>query len=193
MSSRSPRRPPAEPPAAPLIVTDLDRFKAKPPGPAASPTTRRFYAPIDDVHAALVALINAAQHSLTLAMYGYDDDELAALIAHALDDPTIFCSITLDKSQSRGTHEAALLAKYKHQMTGNSVAIGTSEHGAIMHRKMLIIDGVWLADGSTNWSTSGETLQDNQLTITYDPVGCAEATAVLAIEHDHALAATQKP
>ena len=77
-------------------------------------------------------------------------------------------------------------------MTGNSVAIGNSEHGAIMHRKMMIIDGVWLVDGSTNWSTSGETLQDNQLTVTFDPIGAAEATAVLAIEHDHALA-SQKP
>lgn len=176
-----------------MIITDLDRFKKKPPGLGASPTTRRFYAPIDNVHDALTALILATQHSLVLAMYGYDDDTLAALVAHAIDDPTIFCSITLDKSQARGVHEAALLAKFGHEMTGNSVAIGTSEHGAIMHRKMLIIDGMWLADGSTNWSTSGETLQDNQLTITYDPIGAAEATAVLAIEHDHALAATQKP
>jgi phosphatidylserine/phosphatidylglycerophosphate/cardiolipin synthase-like enzyme len=121
-------------------------------------------------------------------MFGFDDDALAALIAHALNDPTVFCSITLDKSQSRGVHEAALLAKYKHEMTGNSVAVGTSERGAIMHRKMMIVDGVWLVDGSTNWSTSGETLQDNQLTVTFDPVGCAEATAILAIEHDHVLA-----
>jgi phosphatidylserine/phosphatidylglycerophosphate/cardiolipin synthase-like enzyme len=171
-----------------MIITDLDQYKKKPPGAGASPTTRRFYSPIDDVHGVLTLVTQAVTRSLILAMYGYDDDQLAGLIARALDDPTIFCSITLDKSQAAGTHETAILTKYKHEMTGNSVAIGTSERGAVMHRKMMIIDGVWLIDGSTNWSTSGETLQDNQLTITLDPTGCAEATAILAIEHDHALA-----
>lgn len=170
-----------------MIITDLDRFKAK---PAAKPSAkvRRFYSPIDDVHGALVAILGSARHSISLAMYGYDDDELAAMVVGALQDPQIFVSVTLDKSQAAGVHERAILTKYEHEMTGNSVAIGTSERGAIMHRKMLIVDGTWLVTGSTNWSTSGQTLQDNELTVMYDPVGCAEATAVLAIEHDHALA-----
>jgi len=170
-----------------MLITELDRFKAKPVSKP-SAKVRRFYSPIDDVHGALVTILGSACHSITLAMYGYDDDELAAMVASALQDPRIFVSVTLDRSQATGVHERAILEKYQHEMTGNSVAIGTSERGAIMHRKMLIVDGIWLVTGSTNWSTSGQTLQDNELTVMYDPVGCAEATAVLAIEHDHALA-----
>jgi phosphatidylserine/phosphatidylglycerophosphate/cardiolipin synthase-like enzyme len=72
------------------------------------------------------------------------------------------------------------------------VAIGTSEHGAIMHRKMVIVDGLWRISGSTNWSTSGETLQDNEATNLLDATACTEARTVLDIEHNKMLAAMLK-
>jgi phosphatidylserine/phosphatidylglycerophosphate/cardiolipin synthase-like enzyme len=93
----------------------------------------------------------------------------------------------LDRSQAAGAHEKALLAKYANEMTGNSVAIGASERRTIMHRKMVIVDGLWRMSGSTNWSTSGETLQDNELTIIRDALVCSEARPILDIEHDSAL------
>ncbi len=184
---------------AALTIADLEAHKAS-PTPAGYPEfVRTFYSPEDQVHEVLAAVIGSARRSIALAMFGYDDDELAALLATALDNPAMFVQITLDKSQAGGVHEKAILAKYKHEMTGNSVAIGTSEHSAIMHRKMVIVDGVWRISGSTNWSTSGESLQDNELTVIYDATVCAEARTVLDIEHDHALAqqakaaATPKP
>ena len=172
-----------------LTVGDLDQYKAKAVAAGYSANMRTFYSPIDDVHGALKAVIAAAQHSIVVSMFGYDDDELAALLAEALRDPTKFVQITLDSSQAGGVHEKAILAKYAHEMTGNSVAIGRSERGAIVHRKMVIVDGIWRISGSTNWSTSGETLQDNEATIMLDPVACAEARTVLDIAHDHILAA----
>jgi phosphatidylserine/phosphatidylglycerophosphate/cardiolipin synthase-like enzyme len=175
-----------------LSVTDLDAFKAKPVAAAYAPNLRTFYSPIDNVHNALKAVIASAQQSIVVAMYGFDDDELAALLDTALKDPTMFVQISLDKSQAGGVHERAILAKYSHEMTGNSVAIGTSERGAIMHRKLVIVDGVWRISGSTNWSTSGESLQDNEATILLDPVACAEARTVLDIEHTKMLAAMLK-
>ena len=178
---------------APLLsIPDLDQFKAKLVSPFYSENLRTFYSPIDDVHGALKAVIASAQHSIVVAMYGYDDDDLAELLDTALKDPTKFVQISLDKSQAGGVHERAILAKYAHEMTGNSVAIGTSEHGAIMHRKMVIVDGIWRISGSTNWSTSGESLQDNEATILRDPVACAEARTVLDIEHDKMLTAMAK-
>ena len=179
-------------PAHELTVADLDAFKAKPVSTSYAANLRTFYSPIDDVHGALKAVIASAQHSIIVAIYGYDDDDLAALLDTALKDPTKFVQISLDKSQAGGVHERAILAKYAHEMTGNSVAIGTSEHGAIMHRKMVIVDGIWRISGSTNWSVSGETLQDNEATILRDPVACAEARTVLDIEHDKMLTAMAK-
>lgn len=106
---------------------------------------------------------------------------------HRVENSAIYVQITLDRSQAAGAHEKALLAKYANEMTGNSVAIGASERRTIMHRKMVIVDGLWRMSGSTNWSTSGETLQDNELTIIRDALVCSEARPILDIEHDSAL------
>jgi phosphatidylserine/phosphatidylglycerophosphate/cardiolipin synthase-like enzyme len=145
------------------------------------------YSPIDDVHGALVDVLKGAQHSVVVAMYGFDDDELAEILRDHLATPNVYVQITLDKSQAGGVHERELLAKFRHEDLGNSIAIGTSEKSAIMHRKMAVVDGVWLIGGSTNWSESGETKQDNELTIHRSPELCARARTVLDIEHDHAL------
>jgi phosphatidylserine/phosphatidylglycerophosphate/cardiolipin synthase-like enzyme len=61
-----------------------------------------------------------------------------------------------------------------------------------MHRKLMLVDGIWRVTGSTNWSTSGETLQDNELTVTQSASVVAEARTVLDIEHDAALAQQAK-
>ncbi|MEO6701613.1 MAG: phospholipase D-like domain-containing protein [Jatrophihabitantaceae bacterium] len=121
------------------------------------------------------------------ATYGFDDDALARMLATALANPAIYVQITLDKTQAAGAAEKQLLAKYFNDQTGNSIAIGHCERGAIMHRKMVIVDGTWRISGSTNWSTAGETLQDNELTVIRDPMVCAEARPILDIEHDSAL------
>lgn len=173
---------------APLSITDLDGFKLNPSNDPSYPSNlRTLYSPIDDVHGALKAVIGSTTQSLVVAMYGWDDDELAELIAHIIDNQNIYVQITLDKSQAGGVHERALLEKFKHEMDSNSVAIGTSEKGAIMHRKMVIVDGLWRISGSTNWSTSGETMQDNELTVLQSAAACAEARHILDIEHNKAL------
>jgi phosphatidylserine/phosphatidylglycerophosphate/cardiolipin synthase-like enzyme len=170
-----------------LAVTDLDIFKVTSP-PAGYPANMRtFYSPEDHVPQVLQSVVSSVSKSIVVAMYGFDDDVLAAMLDTALKNPGIYVQITLDGSQAAGVHEKDLLAKYSNDMTANSVAIGNSERGAIMHRKMVIVDGLWRISGSTNWSTSGETLQDNELTIIRDAVVCSEARPVLDIEHDSAL------
>jgi phosphatidylserine/phosphatidylglycerophosphate/cardiolipin synthase-like enzyme len=168
-------------------ITDLDQYVKGGVPSGATATTRRFYSPIDRVPEVLQAVIGSARHSAVVAMYGFDDDALAEMLAGYCQNPHMYVQISLDKSQAGGVHEKQILAKFFNDQEGTSVAIGTSERGAIMHRKMAIIDGVWLITGSTNWSTSGETLQDNELTVSYDAVECARARTVLDIEHDKML------
>lgn len=149
------------------------------------PDQRSFFSPRDELHPMLASLLASAQHSLVLNMYGYDDDELDELIRGKLDSKHVYVQMSLDKSQAGGKHEKALLAKWSNDKFGNSIAIGTSEvHHAISHLKVLIVDGVYTVTGSTNWSISGESEQDNQLTLSRNAVVASELRAVLDLNHD---------
>ena len=177
--------------SAPLITTiaDLDQYRAGPWGPPAPghpAFMRTLWAPYDNVHEALLDLIHSCQRELVVAMFGFTDTELGQAVKAKLGDPTIHCQVTLDKSQAGGTTEAAMLDDLG-LLESNSVVVGTSEHSAIMHRKVMLIDRRWTVTGSTNWSMSAETKQDNQLTVIDDPVVAAEAGIVLGLEHTKAL------
>jgi phosphatidylserine/phosphatidylglycerophosphate/cardiolipin synthase-like enzyme len=173
------------PEIAGLGWNDLGQFKAGGAFPADYPAdTLTFYSPRDPgVHQVILWALLQAQHSIVLNMYGLDDDDAVATVVEATTRPDIYVQINLDSSQAGGVHERELLKQFNHDLIGNSVAIGRSIHGAISHLKMLVVDGLYLVDGSTNWSISGEQKQDNQLTLSRERARCAEARAIADFNH----------
>lgn len=148
---------------------------------------RTFYSPEDNLHGVLRSLLASVRSSLVINMYGYDDQELNDLVIQAANNPRIYVQMSLDKSQAAGTHEARLVFKCANT-PGTNLAIGQSTKHAISHLKVAIVDGLYVACGSTNWSLSGEEAQDNQLTLTNDPVLAAEFRAILDRNHTAMLA-----
>jgi phosphatidylserine/phosphatidylglycerophosphate/cardiolipin synthase-like enzyme len=167
-------------------LTALDKYKTGSWLPRYPADIRRFYSPVDDIPGVLGALFESVKFSLTLSMYGFADEKLAKVILGKLNDEHCLVQITLDSSQAAGKHEAAILAA--NAFPSNSIAIGRSERGAIIHLKTAVLDGVITVDGSTNYSTSGETLQDNVLVVHHDAVVAAEATNRINMIHAHVLA-----
>jgi len=127
--------------------------------PNASKDFHLFYVGRDDVHEALKHILSRVTVSLYLNMFGYDDDELNDLVMGIINNPNIACLITLDKSQSGGVHEKRLLASDAANAPlafSTHIVTGQSSTHQISHTKGFVADGLVGAEGSTNWSTSGE-------------------------------------
>lgn len=165
----------------------LDEYKAAPFPPGYPDHTRTFYSPVDRVHDALKALLTSATKSLIVAMYGYDDPELNSVLQSKLKSEKVYVQMSLDSAQVGGAIEESLLAPWLHDQTGNSIAIGHSENSALLHPRMVLVDGLDVVTGTVSWSTDGESGQDNQLTVIRDPLVCAEARSRIDIIHDNML------
>ena len=151
-------------------LSALDKHKAEPFAPGYPDNARTFYSPVDSVQEALVDLLNSSTKSLVVAMYGYDDEKLNLILQEKLLAEQIFVG---KRGGGRGG--------------GGKKRSGHSETHAIMHLKMVIVDGLDVITGSTNWSTGGESRQDNQLTVIRDPLVAAEARTRIDIIHDDML------
>ena len=185
-------------------LDDLAPFKLeKSFAPGDSADYRAFYVGRDDVHGALKYLLARCSRSLKLNMFGYDDDELDALISRLVADDNVFVQGTLDKSQASGVHEKKILAAWSPQMRA-SFAIGESATHQISHTKGGVIDGVVAWEGSTNWSASGEgtivaadgsnvgrKAQNNTLVVHVNPVEVVAFSTEL--DEEHTVVLSQQP
>ena len=137
---------------------------------------------LDGVHKALMDIIGLASHRVVANHYGFDDDDVSNLMLTKAKDKNIFFLLNLDATQAAGAHESELLKNWK-SYEGTMVAIGKSIHGAISHLKVTVIDGLYTISGSTNLSTSGESLQDNEMRITRDPLLAARYESIILLNH----------
>jgi phosphatidylserine/phosphatidylglycerophosphate/cardiolipin synthase-like enzyme len=164
----------------------LDQFRGA-PLPAGYPVhTRVLYAPVDDVHGALAAVVGATKASLAIAMFALSDRPLADAVKGLCANPAVQVRITLDASQAITSWETALLAAESYPAT--DIAVGTSEKHNLMHLKLAVMDGRFTVHGSTNWTISGERTEDNAIVVIDNRAISVEATARLDAIHAWMLA-----
>lgn len=143
-----------------FTIGDIDQYSLEgQASPRASVDFRLLYVGRDNVHDALKHVISRVTVSFYCNMFGYDDPELNDLIMNLINNPNIACLITLDKSQAGGVHEKRLLASDAAAAPlafNTHFVVGQSATHQISHTKGFVADGLVGAEGSTNWSTSGE-------------------------------------
>ena len=61
-------------------LSELHKYAAVPFPPGWAKDRVTLFSPVDRVHEALITVASSASHSLIVAMYGYDDDDLADVI-----------------------------------------------------------------------------------------------------------------
>lgn len=182
-------------------LLDLAQYtQEKTYSPTASKDFHLFFVGRDDVHDILKHVLSRVRVSLYLNMFGYDDDELNAILMQKALDPNITMLITLDKSQSGGQHEKTLLDADRQQALAafnTHFVIGQSATHQISHTKGFVADGKVAGEGSTNWSASGEgtfvvtgkpggpgyKAQNNTQTIFTDPDSIQRFQTELIAEH----------
>ena len=164
-------------------ISVLDQF-IELPVPPGYPTDRRtLFSPVDRVHDALLFILGAAQSSIDLAMYAFTDPALVTAVTMAATHG-VTVRMTLDSSQFKDDNERVKLASIL-SAAGVDVSIGTSEKGAIQHLKSGVVDGTVVFTGSTNWSASGEELQDNSLTVFISPAEAAQFSTRFTAIHTY--------
>ncbi|MDQ6900897.1 MAG: hypothetical protein M3072_15595 [Candidatus Dormibacteraeota bacterium] len=99
-------------------------------------------------------MLQSANKSLVIAMFGYDDNQLNQVVHTQLNLANVYVHMSLDQSQTGGVHERDILkslSNWENAKIGNSIAIGRSEKGAIMHLKLVIVDGLDVITGRLVW------------------------------------------
>jgi phosphatidylserine/phosphatidylglycerophosphate/cardiolipin synthase-like enzyme len=132
--------------------------------PAGFPAdTIALFAPRDNVAEALQVLVGSARTAISIEMFTYCDATLDAIVHAKASTPGIAFQATFDRSEAQAV---ASMSKLVAGWAGDSrVVVGRSEHGQIIHRKILVVDHYYVASGSTNWTHDGEALEDNELVI----------------------------
>lgn len=150
--------------AAKSLLTQLRAFTTV-PLPKGMPTdTVVLFSPRDNVHEALLTVLGSAQVSINAAMFTLTDPEINAVLhaKAALPEPFVF-QMTLDATEA--TTVEAMVPIVAGWASDTRVAIGNSSRGNYSHDKLCVVDHLYVVDGSTNWTASGQSYENNTLIV----------------------------
>jgi phosphatidylserine/phosphatidylglycerophosphate/cardiolipin synthase-like enzyme len=123
------------------------------------------FPPRDNAAHALQLLVESATTAIKVEMFTYCDKAVDAILHEKATLPGLELQMTFDVGQAaQDKAMAKLLAGWQTEL-GKRVVTGRSERGQIIHRKIVVVDHLYVGSGSTNWTVDGEQLEDNELVI----------------------------
>lgn len=130
---------------------------------------RKLFAPIDDIHRAVVLFCRASRVSVSATIGGYDDDEVDQAFCESLQQDNITVQLAVGRS---GGCDRESLKRWSADGVGNSVAIAPS----LINGRTIVIDGM-------------VTIEDtgDECRFILDPVYAAETRAAIDVIHDGVL------
>jgi phosphatidylserine/phosphatidylglycerophosphate/cardiolipin synthase-like enzyme len=123
------------------------------------------FPPRDNAALALQTLVAGLKVSANLSMFTYTDAKLDALLHTKATSPGFTFQGVLDEGCVQQI--ASMKALVDGWASDPRMIVGHSEHGQIIHRKILVGDHLYVAGGSTNWTHAGQLLEDNELVIVH--------------------------
>jgi phosphatidylserine/phosphatidylglycerophosphate/cardiolipin synthase-like enzyme len=130
---------------------------------------RSVFTPQQDGVGEYLKWLGQARKSVHIACYSFTDPRITEKLVE-LQKNGVSVHVLLDKSQTLG-RSAPYVQKAIADLraAGAEVLVGTSEkHHEIMHNKFTILDGIYLEDGSWNYTKSANS-QNNVLNFDDDP------------------------
>lgn len=147
-----------------------------------SPPSQSFvyFSPDGDIASKVIKRIDQADHSIRVLGYSFTSRPIASALVRA-QVRGVDVRVVLDKSQETAAgNQCAALRK-------GGVAYKFDEMHAIMHEKVIIIDGRHVLAGSYNWSGSAETRNAENLRVTLEDPLVEEYLDDWKRHDDHAL------
>lgn len=116
------------------------------------------FTPYEDGLDAYLNFLDRAHKSVHIAAYSYTDPRVTDKLIELKTKRTVTVRILLDLSQTKGWSGPSILAQAERlRAAGIEVVFGTSEKSKdIMHHKYTVIDGIWVEDGSWNYTKAAD-------------------------------------
>lgn len=130
----------------------------------------------------LIDLISRANESIYVMIYSFTLDELAdALIDASLRGVEVKVLVEKENAYQRGSEIPRLIEA--------GVQVALDSNPALMHNKVMIVDGKLVVTGSYNWSWSAENRNDENLVVISGP----EAAKLYEAEFERLWSGAEKP
>jgi phosphatidylserine/phosphatidylglycerophosphate/cardiolipin synthase-like enzyme len=113
------------------------------------------FTPYEDGTARYLEFLDRARESVYMAGYSFTDERIADKLIELRTRRGIKeIHVLLDLEQTQGWSGSTILSLVeKMRAAGIEVVIGTSEKSSeIMHHKYTVVDGIWVEDGSFNYT-----------------------------------------